>query len=157
MKFIFLIIIIIILQNCTLNKVIQHQGIHNLETKQQKLEVNYTNKNDIISLIGPPSIKESFDNELFIYLEKKTSSSKLRKLGKKELITNNVLVLEIDNKGLLVQKKFYNIDEMNNIKFDRNLTEVNYNKEWFINRFLFSVRQKIDDPLGKKRSKVSQQ
>jgi len=157
MKFIFLIIIIIILQNCTLNKVIQHQGIHNLETKQQKLEVNYTNKNDIISLIGPPSIKESFDNELFIYLEKKTSSSKLRKLGKKELITNNVLVLEIDNKGLLVQKKFYNIDEMNNIKFDRNLTEVNYNKESFINRFLFSVRQKIDDPLGKKRSKVSQQ
>jgi len=157
MKFIFLIIIIIILQNCTLNKVIQHQGIHNLETKQQKLEVNYTNKNDIISLIGPPSIKESFDNELFIYLEKKTSSSKLRKLGKKELITNNVLVLEIDNKGLLVQKKFYNIDEMNNIKFDRNLTEVNYNKESFINRFLFSVRQKIDDPLGKKRSKVNQQ
>jgi len=106
MKFIFLIIIIIILQNCTLNKVIQHQGIHNLETKQQKLEVNYTNKNDIISLIGPPSIKESFDNELFIYLEKKTSSSKLRKLGKKELITNNVLVLEIDNKGLLVKKNF---------------------------------------------------
>jgi len=153
MKFIFLIIIIIILQNCTLNKVIQHQGIHNLETKQQKLEVNYTNKNDIISLIGPPSIKESFDNELFIYLEKKTSSSKLRKLGKKELITNNVLVLEIDNKGLLVQKKFYNIDEMNNIKFDRNLTEVNYNKESFINRFLFSVRQKIDDPLSKKRIK----
>lgn len=157
MKIIFIIIIISLLQNCSLNKVIHHQGIHNLEKKQQLLKINYTNKNEIISLIGPPSIEESFDNDMFIYIEKKTSSSKLSKLGQKELIINNVLVLEIDNKGLLVQKKFYNIDNINKIKFDENITTVNYNKESFINRFLFSVRQKIDDPLGKKRSKVNQQ
>ena len=40
---------------------------------------------------------------VYIYIEKKTSSSKLTKLGKKKLITNNVLVLELDNKGISVK------------------------------------------------------
>ena len=49
-------------------------------------------------------------------MEKKTSSAKLTKLGKKELLTNNVLVLELDNRGILVEKKFYNKDDMNKIE-----------------------------------------
>ena len=88
-----------------MNKVVQHHGVHNLEKKQAKLKINSTNKNDIIKLIGPPSTKSSFDNDVFIYIERKTSSSKLTKLGKKKLLTNNVLVLEIDNTGLLLSKK----------------------------------------------------
>ena len=121
--------------------------------KQAKLKINYTNKNDIIKLIGPPSTKSSFDNDIFIYLERKTSSSKLTKLGKKRLIKNDVLVLEIDNTGILLSKKFYNKDDMNEIKFDENITGVNYSKKSFIYNFLSSLRQKIDDPLGKKRIK----
>ena len=42
---------------------------------------------------------------------------------------------------------------MNKIKFDENLTGINYKKKSFIYNFLSSVRQKIDDPLGKKRIK----
>ena len=130
-----------------------HHGVHNLEKKQTKLKVNYSNKNDIISLIGPPSTKSSFNNDIFIYIERKTSSSKLSKLGKKKLLTNNVLVLEIDNTGLLLSKKFYNKDDMNNIKFNNDETTLNYSKKSFVYNFLFSLRQKIDDPLGKKRIK----
>ena len=136
-----------------MNKVVQHHGVHNLEGKQTKLKINYTNKNDIIKLIGPPSTKSTFDNDIFIYIERKTSSSKLSKLGKKKLLTNNVLVLEIDNTGLLLSKKFYNKDDMNNIKFNNDETTLNYSKKSFLNNFLFSLRQKIDDPLGKKRIK----
>jgi len=136
-----------------LNKVVQHHGVHNLEDKQAKLKLNYTNKNDIIKLIGPPSTKSTFDNDIFIYIERKTSSSKLSKLGKKRLLTNNVLVLEIDNSGLLLSKKFYNKDDMNNIKFNNDETVLNYSKKSFVYNFLFSLRQKIDDPLGKKRIK----
>ena len=127
--------------------------MHNLEKKQAKLKINYTNKNDIIKLIGPPSTKSSFDNDIFIYLERKTSSSRLTRLGKKRLIKNDVLVLEIDNTGILLSKKFYNKDDMNEIKFDENITGVNYSKRSFIYNFLSSIRQKIDDPLGKKRIK----
>ena len=80
-----LLLSLVFLASCSLNKVIQHHGVHNLEKKQAKLKINYTNKNDIIKLIGPPSTKNLFDNELYIYLERKTSSSKLSRLGKKKL------------------------------------------------------------------------
>ena len=141
----------ILLASCTLNKVVKHHGVHNLEQKQTKLKINQTNKNDIINLIGPPSTKSTFDNDVYIYIERKTSGSKLVKLGKKKLIKNDVLVLEIDSKGILLAKNFYNKDEMNNIRFDDDVTSINYSKKSFIYNFLSSVRQKIDDPLGKKR------
>ena len=130
-----------------------HHGVNNLEKKQAKLKINISNKNNIINLIGPPSTKSTFDNEIYIYIEKKTSSSKLRKLGKRDLLKNDVLILEIDNKGILLSKKFYNKEDMNKIKFDEKITGINYSKKSFIYNFLSSVRQKIDDPLGKKRIK----
>jgi len=104
-------------------------------------------------LIGPPSTQSVFDNEVFIYIERKTSSSKLLKLGKKELIKNDVLILELNNKGILISKNFYNKNDMNQLAFDNEITGINYSKKSFIYNFLSSVRQKIDDPLGKKRIK----
>ena len=153
MKIYLLVILSIFLTNCSLNKVVQHHGVHNLEKKQTKLKVNYTNKNEIVKLIGPPSTKSTFDNDVYIYVEKKTSNSKLTKLGKKKLLINNILVLEIDNKGLLLSKKFYNKDDMNNLKFDETETGINYSKKSFIYNFLSSMRKKIDDPFGNKRIK----
>jgi outer membrane protein assembly factor BamE (lipoprotein component of BamABCDE complex) len=153
MKIFYLILTLIFINNCTLDKVVIHHGVHNLEKKQVKLRINETNINDIIKLIGPPSTKSSFDNDVYIYIERKTSSSKLTKLGKKKLLVNNVLVLEINNRGTLVDKKFFNIDDMKKIKFDENKTEILYTKRSFIYNFLSSLRQKIDDPLGKKRIK----
>ena len=148
-----LILTLFFLASCSINKVVQHHGVHNLEIKQSKLKINYTNRNDIIKLIGPPSTKSTFDNDVFIYIERKTSSSKLTKLGKKKLLTNSVLVLEIDNSGILLSKKFYNKDDMNKIKFNEEQTSLNYSKKSFVYNFLSSLRQKIDDPLGKKRIK----
>ena len=136
-----------------MNKVIHHHGVHNLEKKQTKLKINYTNKNDIIKLMGPPSTKSSFNNDVYIYIERKTSGTKITKLGKKQLVKNDVLVLEIDKTGILLSKKFYNKDDMNKIKFDENETGINYSQKSFIYNFLSSLRQKIDDPLGKKRIK----
>ena len=148
-----LILLILFLASCSLNKVIKHHGVHNLEKKQTQLKINYTNKNDIIRLIGPPSTKSTFDNDIYIYIERTTSGSKLTKFGKRKLLKNFVLVLEIDSTGLLLSKKFYNKNDMKNIKFDENVTDINYSKKSFIYQFLKSVREKIDDPLGKKRIK----
>jgi len=148
-----LLLSIIFLASCTLNKLILHHGVHNLEQKQKKLKLEYSNKNDIIKLIGPPSTQSVFDSEVFIYIERKTSSSKLLKLGKKELIKNDVLILELDNKGILISKKFYNKNDMNQIVFDNQETGINYTKRSFIYNFLSTLREKIDDPLNKKRIK----
>ena len=148
-----LILFILLLSSCSLNKVVQHHGVHNLEKKQAQLKINYTNKNDIIELIGPPSTKSTFDNDIYIYIERSTTGSKITKLGKKKLIKNDVLVLELDRSGILLSKKFFNKDDMKNINFEENETSINYSKKSFIYNFLSSLRQTIDDPLGTKRIK----
>ena len=153
MKKIYLLIIFILISNCSLKKVVKHHGVHNLEKKQTKLKVNQSNRNDIINLIGPPSTKSTFDNDLYIYIERKTSTSKLRKLGKKVLLENNVLILDIDSRGILIAKQFYNKEDMNKILFDKNLTIANHSKRSFIYNFFYTLRQRIDDPRGMKRSK----
>ena len=153
MKKIYLLIIFILISNCSLKKVVKHHGVHNLEKKQTKLKVNQSNRNDIINLIGPPSTKSKFDNDLYIYIERKTSTSKLRKLGKKVLLENNVLILDIDSRGILIAKQFYNKEDMNKILFDKDLTIANHSKRSFIYNFFYTLRQRIDDPRGMKRSK----
>ena len=71
MNKIFILFLVFIIPHCSLNKVVLHHGVHNLEKKQTKLKINYSNKNDIFKIIGPPSTKSTFDNEVYIYIEKK--------------------------------------------------------------------------------------
>ena len=149
-----IIILFFFITNCTLNKVVKHHGVHFLEGKYKKLIINKSNINDINELLGPPLTKSSFDNDVLIYIEKKTSSMRITKLGKKELLTNNVLVLKMDNRGLLINKKLYTKDDMSKIDFDQARTITNYDRsEDFVYDFLSSVRQKVNDPLGKKKIK----
>jgi len=138
--------------NCSLNKVIEHHGVHFLEKKQEKLTLNSSNKNDIIKLLGAPSTTSTFDKDLWIFIERNTSSSRLTKLGKKKLLDNNVLVLEIDNKGILIGKIFLNKNNMQKIKFSQHFTKMSASKQSFVYDFLNSMRQKINDPLGKRGS-----
>ena len=148
---IFIIILAIFLTGCKLNKVVNHHGIHNLEAKSQELLINQTNINQIKSLLGPPSSTSYFDEDILIYLERKTSNSKLLKLGKKKLIANNVLLLEVDNRGMLINKEFLDQDDLNKLKFTNKTTKTITDQESFVFKALSGVITKIDDPLGKKR------
>ena len=122
----------------------------------KKIQINTTNKNDIIKIFGEPSTKSTFDNDVWIYIERKITNTHF--LGKRELIINNVLVLEINQIGLLAKIDFYNIEDMNKIKFDKTTTTSVYGKRSFIYDFLSSMRQKVNDPLGvrKKRREEGQ-
>ena len=151
-KIILSFFILVFITNCTFNKVIKHHGVHFLEKKSKKIIINKTNSNDIQELLGPPSTKSDFDINLWIYIERSTSSSKLLKLGKRDLITNNVLIVELDSKGILSNKIFLNKDQMKDIKFSKELTKMNYTQRSFIYSFFNSMRQKINDPLGSKRN-----
>ena len=151
---IILIILAIFLSNCKLNKIVNHHGIHNLEIKSNKLFINKSNINEINKLLGPPSSTSYFDNKILVYLERKTSNSKLHKLGKKKLIANNVLLLEINNRGMLVSKKFFNKEDINKMEFSKKVTNVDIGKQSFIYKTLSGVRSKIDDPLEKKRGSI---
>ena len=150
-----LLIIIIILLNtsCSFNKVVKHHGVHFLDKKQKKLEILSSNVNDTKKILGPPSTINTFDNDIWIYLERKTTVSQIRTLGKRKLLVNNVLILEFDNRGVLVKKDFYNKDEMNNLKFAKNKTSVLNKKDTFMKNLITSLRHKINDPLGKRQAK----
>ena len=151
---ILLFILTLFLTNCKLNKIVNHHGIHNLELKSTELIINQTNINDIKRILGPPSSRSYFDNDIIIYLERKTSNSKLLKLGKRKLLTNNVLLLEIDKKGILIKKDFLNKKDLNKLKISQKETGVKTQKESFIKQALSNILNKIDDPLGKKRGSI---
>ena len=153
MKFIIYSISFIFILSCSFNKVVKHHGVHFLEKKHEKLVLNSSNKNDVLKLLGEPSTKSTFDNDVRIYIERKVSTGKIYYLGKEKLIVNNVLVLELNNMGLVASKKLYNKDDMNKLTFTENSTDPKYRKRSFVYDFLSSMRQKINDPLGKRKNK----
>ena len=139
--------------SCSTNKVVKHHGVHFLDKKNDRLTINTSNKNDILKLLGNPSVRSTFDNDVWIYIERKLSTGSIYKLGKEQLLVNNVLVLEINDMGILAKKDFYNKDTMKNIKIAEKSTGSIYKKRSFVYDFLSSVRQKINDPMRKKDKK----
>jgi outer membrane protein assembly factor BamE (lipoprotein component of BamABCDE complex) len=151
MNKIYFIIIFLCIANCSFNKAIKHHGVNFLEKKQEKLILKTTNKNDIVKILGPPSTKSTFDNDVWIYIERKTTTKKLYKLAKNKILVNNVLVLEIDSYGLLVKKELYDMQKMNDLDFSKSATGTKYTKKSFVYDFMSSMRQKLNDPLGKRK------
>ena len=152
---ILLIILTLFLSNCKLNKIVNHHGIHNLDNKSKELFINQSNINDVKKILGPPSSTSYFNNDILIYIERKTSNSKLLKLGKRKLIANNVLLLEIDNRGMLIRKEFLNKEDINKLKLTQRKTVINKKNESFVIKALSNVLNKMDDPLGKKRGSLN--
>jgi len=137
--------------NCGFKKRVDHHGVHLLKKKSDLIIVSETNKNDIIKILGPPSVISTFNNDLYFYIERKTTTDKIIKLGKMKYLENNVLVLEIDNRGILLDKQFFDLKKMKKIKIVSKETTVDYQKQSFIYDFLSSMRQKVNDPLGKRK------
>ena len=146
-----LLLILIITSNCTLNKVVKKHGTRNLDKKFDKLEINTSNVNDLMEILGPPSSKSKFNNDIWYYIEREISREPLIKLGKEKLITNNVLIIEINSRGLLISKNLYDLNKMTDLDFTNLKTETEISKKSFIFDFLSSMRQKINDPLGKRK------
>tara|TARA_Y100000591_G_scaffold311660_1_gene315297 strand:+ start:257 stop:718 length:462 start_codon:yes stop_codon:yes gene_type:complete len=144
-KLLYIIICSLIVGNCNIKSIEQYHGVTNLESKQTKLLINKSNKNDIIDILGPPSTESLITNNLWIYIENKKTKSSLFKLGKSKVATNNVLILEIDKYGILKNKKIYNKDDQNKILFTKNKTAMS-EKDTFVYGVFSSLRQKIDSP-----------
>ena len=124
-----------------------------LKEKGKKLIINENNKNDVINSLGPPSVESSFDNDLMFYIERKILVKGLTRLGKRQILANNVLIVEVNNRGILIKKEFINLNQMNDLDISKKITEIDYQKTSFIYDFLSSMRQKVNDPLGKKTKK----
>ena len=152
MKLFFIIAFIFIL-SCSTNKVKNNHGVLSLNNKFNKIVVEKSNSNDILNLLGPPSTKSSFDTNIWIYIERKKTNQSIFKLGKQKIEKNNVLVLELDNKGILAKKKIYNLDDMNDYKFVEKATQKDFSKNSFVYGVFSSLRDKINAPVRRRNKK----
>ena len=143
-KYIYLsVIILFFITACQQKEVTKTHGIAYLEKREKLIVVNKTNKNDTINVLGQPSTKGMTDDNLWIYIERTITRGSLLKLGRNYLKKNNVLVLEFDKYGILAKKEFYDKKKMKKISFAKNITENEIRKENFIQGFLSSIRQKM--------------
>ena len=149
MNKIFIFILFFFILNCSINKVSKHHGIYYLENKHNELVLLKSNKNDIIELLGPPSTVSQFNNNMWYYIERKVTNTSIVTLGKEKTIRNNVLVLELDQSGILSKKELLNIDKMNELQFAEGTTEASVTSKKFLYNFFNSIRQKLNEPIRK--------
>ena len=147
MKKIFLLILLIIISNCSFKDIKKSHGINNLNKKSSKLTINSTNSNEILELLGPPSTKSELDPNTWIYIERRVTNSSVLSIGKEKVSSNNLLVLKINGRGILYEMELYDLEKMNEIKISKLETENTFKNSDFLSNLLISVRQKINDPI----------
>ena len=138
------LILLFFLISCQRHNVVKTHGIAYLEKRQKLINVNESNKNDVVKIFGQPATKGMINDNVWIYIERTQTREKILKLGRNYLSKNNVLVLEFNKLGILIQKDFYNKNDMKNVKFAKKKTENELKKENFIYSFLSSIRTKMD-------------
>ena len=142
-KIILLFLFFLITLNCTKNKVSNTHGIRLVEKKYLNLIINKSNKNDVREIVGPPSSVSNFNNK-WIYIERQKNNQSLIKLGKKKISSNNVLVLEFNERGVLTSKNLLNIDDMNKITNSKKLTEKKFDQNNIVYDIFSTLREKIN-------------
>ena len=142
-KITFLLLFFLITLNCSKNKVSNIHGIRFIESKYEILELNKTNKNDVRKIIGPPSSISDFDNK-WMFIEKKSESQSLIKLGEKKISSNNVLIVEFNEMGILVSKNLLKIDDMNQILIADKKTKKEFDQNNIVYDIFTTLREKIN-------------
>ena len=143
----YLLLLLIIISNCQLKDTRKTHGILFLENRANKLEVNKSNKNDAINILGSPHTK-SFDKENdWIYFERVFVKGKYHNLGKNILQSNNILYLEFNKYGILVSKNFFNKDDIQKMSFSEKITQNDLSKKSIVESFFSSLKAKM---YGKK-------
>ena len=150
MNYKLLIFLFLFTLNCTLNKVSNTHGFRFLETKFDKIVVNETNKNDMRKIIGPPSSISKF-GDVWFYIERKKINQKLLKLGKKKISKNHILIVNFDNKGIIIKKDLLDLNNMNDIKIAEKKTTKKFEQDNFVYNLLATLREKINAPTRNKK------
>ena len=156
LKILYIIFFALVVTNCSFKKVVKHHGVPFLEKKQKQLIIDKSTSNDVRKILGTPSTRSKFDNDIWIYIERKQTQSKLSNLGRMKIFKNDILVIEIDNYGILKKKEFYNMEDMKEIKIVEESTKATFARNSFIYDFMSSMRQKINDPLGVRKQRREQ-
>ena len=133
--------------NCSANKVSNNHGFKSLDLKYNKIKINIDNKNDIISKIGPPSTISDFNQNKWFYIERKKTNLDIKKIGLKTIEINNILIIEFNSVGILIEKNLLNKDKMNDVKYVKSVTNKDFRKSNFLFNLLTSFREKMNQNI----------
>ena len=139
----FLLLFFIISINCQFQEPLKNHGIVFLKNRSDKLNVNTSNKNDVLRIIGQPHSKSIDDDDEWIYFERILTKGEYHKLGQHVLKTNNILVLNFDKFGILKNKQIYDKNSKKTVEFSKNTTENKLSQKSFVEKFLSSIRNKM--------------
>ena len=149
-KYLYILLFITII-NCSGNKVSNYHGQKSLELKFDQLRINVTNKNDIIKIIGPPSIISDFNENKWFYVERLKTNQSLLKFGAQRIKKNNILIVELNKSGILINKKLLNIEDMNDLKYVKKETSKEFENKDVLYDVFSSLREKINAPIRNKK------
>ncbi len=113
-KLVIYIFIFFILANCS-NKITYSGKIIN---QDELKNVNFENKNKLISKLGYPSYIDPIENKFFYFSE----LSEKKSILKKEVNYSYVFVFTIDEYDQIVESKVYNTKQIQKIKFSDDKT-----------------------------------
>jgi len=139
----FAFFILVILNACKLQEPSKNHGIVFLKNRSEKLELNKSNKNDVIRIIGQPHTKSINNNNDWIYIERVLTKGEYHKLGQNILKSNNVLVLSFNKYGILEKKIFLDKNDKKRLKFSNRETQNELTQKSFVEKFLTSIREKM--------------
>ena len=142
-------ILFLLITNCNVKTASNIYGISALESKSKKIIINKSNKNDLKVFLGSPSVKSNFNENLWIYIETKKTNQSIFKLGRKKIEKNNVLVIFLNDLGIVSKKEFYDINNLNKLNFSKKTTDDIYEKDTYLYNLLSSLRDKINAPFKK--------
>ena len=130
--------------SCTLKDNIKLSGIVNLAEKEKILEINKTNKNDVIKLLGDSVFFEFKEKNTWIYGE---TISKKEWYGSNRILKNTILYLDFDNKGVLIGKEILDKKKIQNIKFSESHTLSRSLNTSFSKKFFNSLRKRYKNKI----------
>lgn len=136
----FYLIIFILFTNCSLNNPVEKSGVVNLRIKINEIKINETNKNDVSKLIGPPIIIDSFDKNIWTFVE---TIKKSNIFGKKVLVLNDVLILKFNNLGIVSDYETYDINSIKDVEFSKIITK-NDTRSGLIDNILASSKKRVE-------------
>ena len=114
-KFFFYICIFLILANCSNKTTYSGKILNNEELK----EINFTNKEKLISKLGDPSYIDPIENKFFYFSEK----SEKKSIFNKKVKYSFIFVFKIDENDKIINSQVYDIKDIKDIKLSKDKTK----------------------------------
>ena len=98
-------------------------------------------------MIGPPSTVSEFNKNKWFYIERLKTNQSLLKLGRQKIKENNILIVEMNSQGIIIDKNLLNLNDMNDLKYFKQTTAKEFKNNNVLYNVFSSLREKINAPL----------